>query len=96
MMIFSEDTDVVRSISAMIASYSASLLDVGKSSHMACSILSPVGALSCKPTPAHVCREAPSTLRIYQLALFRSVSCWGIYVKKPANIYPFNTKRGLY
>ena len=65
MMIFSEDTDVMRSILARIASYSVSLLDAGKSSRMACSILSPIGALSCKPTPALVCREAPSTLRTH-------------------------------
>ena len=39
MMIFSEDTDIARLILARIASYSVSLLDAGKSSHMACSIL---------------------------------------------------------
>ena len=65
MMIFTEDTEVARSISARIASYSASLLDAGKSNRIACSILSPVGALSCKPTPAPFYREAPSTLRIH-------------------------------
>ena len=43
MMIFSKDTDVARSILARIASYSVSLLDAGKSSRMACSILSQVG-----------------------------------------------------
>ena len=69
MMILSEDTDVARSISVRIASYSGSLLDMGKSSCMACSILSLVGALSCKPTPAPVCRETLSTLRIHQPAL---------------------------
>ena len=75
MMIFSEDTDVVRSIPTRFASYSVSLLDAGKSSHKACSILSPVGALSCKPTPTPVCREAPSTLRIHQPTLLGSASC---------------------
>ena len=45
MMIFSKGTDVARSIPARIASYSISLLDVGKFSHMACSILSSVEAL---------------------------------------------------
>ena len=44
----------MRSIPTRIASYSVSLLDVGKSSCMACYILYPVGALSCKPTPALV------------------------------------------
>ena len=65
MMIFSEDTEIARSILARIASYSASLLDAGKSNLIACSILSPVGALSCKPTPTLVCQEALSTLRIH-------------------------------
>ena len=75
MMIFSEDMDVARLIPTRITSYSVSLLDAGKSSRMACSIISPTGALSCKPTPAPVCREAPSTLRIHQPALPRSASC---------------------
>ena len=35
MMIFSEDTEIARSILAMIASYSASLLEAGKSKRMA-------------------------------------------------------------
>ena len=65
MMIFSKDTEVARSILAKIASYSASLLDAGKSDRIAYSILSSVGALSCKPTLAPVCQEAPSTLRIH-------------------------------
>ena len=56
MMIFSEDTDVAWLISDKIASYSVSLLYAGKSSRMACSIISPVGALSCKPTPGPVKR----------------------------------------
>ena len=54
MMSFSNDTDFARSILAKIASYSVSLLDVKKSSRMTCSILSPIGALSCKMTPALV------------------------------------------
>ena len=65
MMIFSKDTKVARLIMTRIASYLVSLLDAGKSSCMACSILSPVGALSCKPTLTPVFREAPSTLRIH-------------------------------
>ena len=48
MMIFFEDTEIARSIPARIASYSASLFDEGKSNCIACFILSPVGALSCK------------------------------------------------
>ena len=55
MMIFFEDKDVVRLISARIASYLVSLLDTGKSSCMDCSILSLGQALSFKPTPTPVC-----------------------------------------
>ena len=65
MMIFSEDTEIVRFIPARIASYSVSLLDAGKSNRVACSILSLIGALSCKLTPALICLEEPSTLRIH-------------------------------
>ena len=51
---FSNDTDCARSTPARIASYSVLLLDTGKFTRMACSTLSPVGALSYKPTPAPV------------------------------------------
>ena len=96
MMIFYEDMEIARSISARIASYSASLLDAGKSNRIACSILSPIRALSCKPTLAPVCREVPSTLRIHQSALLGSAFYWWIFDKNFANIYPFITKHGLY
>ena len=66
MVIFSEDMEIARSISARIASYSSLLLEARKSNRIACSILSLVGALSCKPTPVPICQEAPSTLRIHQ------------------------------
>ena len=65
MMSFFEDTDFARSIPTRIASYSVSLLDAGKSSCMAYSILSLIGALSCKLTPALVWQEAPSRLRVH-------------------------------
>ena len=55
MIIIFEDTEIVRSILARIALYSASLLEVGKSNRRACSVLSPVGDLNCRPTPALVC-----------------------------------------
>ena len=45
MISFPEDTDFARLIQARMASYSTSLLDMGKSSHMACSILSSVWGL---------------------------------------------------
>ena len=54
MMSFSGDTDFARSIPTIIASYSVSLLDVGKSSRMTCYIFRPVRDLSCKLTPAPV------------------------------------------
>ena len=54
MMIFYEDTDVVRLILAKIASYLVSLLEVGKIRRMTYSILSPVRVLSYKFTPAPV------------------------------------------
>ena len=75
MIIFFEDTEIARSIPTMIASYSASLLEVGKSKRMACSIISLVRALSCSPSPALVCREASSTFRVHQLELSGSISC---------------------
>ena len=75
MMFFSEDTKITRSTLARIASYSASLLDAGKSNRIACYILSPVGALSYKPTPDLIYRETPSTLRIHQLTLPGFASC---------------------
>ena len=55
----------MRSIPAMIASYSASLLEAGKSKHMVCSIISSVEALSYSPSPAPVYRKAPSTFRVH-------------------------------
>ena len=73
MMIFSEDTEIA--ILAMIASYSASLLEAEKSKRMAYSIISPVGALICSLNPASVYREAPSTFRVHQLELSDFVSC---------------------
>ena len=51
---FFDDNDLARSILIRIFSYSASLLDVGKSSRMAYSTLSSVEAFSYKPTPALV------------------------------------------
>ena len=62
---FSDDTNYARLTPARIASYLVSLLDAGKFSRMACSTISPIGALSCKPTPAPVWREASSTLRVH-------------------------------
>ena len=93
---FSDDIDLSRLIPARIASYSVSLLDAGNSSHMACSTLSPVRAFSCKPTPAPVWREAPSTLRIHQPLLSWTTSNWGSSARKSFNTFLLNAKRGLY
>ena len=65
MMLFYEDSEIARSSSAIIASYSASLLEKGKSKCMACSIISLVGDSSCSPSPAPICLKAPSTLRVH-------------------------------
>ena len=75
MMIFSEDTKITRSSPAMIASYSASLLEAEKFKRMACSMTSLVGTLSYSPKPAPICREAASTFRFHQLELSGSFSC---------------------
>ena len=75
MIIFFKDTEIVRSIPTMMASYSASLLEAGKSKRMAYSIISPIRALSCSPRSAPVCREAPSTFRVHQLDPSSSISC---------------------
>ena len=96
MMIFSEDIEITRSIPARIASHSASLLDARKSNRIACFILSPIWALSCKLTPAPIYLEAPSTLRIHQSALPGPASYLGISANKFTNICPFIAKRGLY
>ena len=95
MMIFSKDTKIARSSPAMIASYSASLLEVEKFRLMSCSMTSLIGALSCNPTSDLVCREAPSTFRVHQPELSGSISCLGISAKKLASTYPFSARRGL-
>ena len=74
MMIFSKDTEIARSIPAMINSFSASLLETGKSKRMACSIISPVRALGCSPSPAPVCREAPPKFKVHHPELSDFVS----------------------
>ena len=74
MMIFSEDTEIARSILGIFALYFASLLDAGKSKCMDYFIISPVGALSCSPSPAPNFRETPSTFRVHQSELSDFVS----------------------
>ena len=95
MMIFSEDTEIVRPSSTVFVSYSTSLLEAGKLKRMACFMTSPVGDLSYSPKPAPICREAPSIFRVHQSKLFGSISYLRIYAKKSANTCPFNSRRGL-
>ena len=59
----------VSSIPARMTSNSDSLLEALKPKRIACSIFSMVGDLSCRPTPALVCRDAPSTLRVHRFKL---------------------------
>ena len=92
MNVFSKDMEIARSILTMIALYSASLLETGKSKRMACSIISPIGDLSYSPSSTPVCHEVPSTFRVRQLELFSSISCCGISTKKSASTCPFNTR----
>ena len=80
------------SIPTRIASYSISLLDAGKSNRMAYSTLSPIGAFSCKLTPAPVWREDPSTLKIHQPLLSWTTFAWGSFVRKSAITCPFSVK----
>ena len=50
---------------AIMTSYSDSLLEALKPKRSACSILSPVGEVHCRPMPAPDCLEAPSTQRVH-------------------------------
>ena len=95
MMILSEDTEIARFSSAMIASYSASLLEAGKFKLMACSMTFPIGALSCSPRLTPVCRKVLYTFRVHQLEPFGSISYFGISTKNSSNTCSFNARWGL-
>ena len=92
----SDDIAASNSISAMMASYSNSLLEALKPSFIACSILSPLGNFNCRPMSAPGCRDAPSTLRVHQFELSGHVSGWGISTRKSTRTYPFLANLGLY
>ena len=79
-----------------MASYSDSLLVALKLNCTACSILSPVGEVNCRPMPALDCLEAPSTHMVHQPFLFGHVSGLGIYARKSAKTCPFFESLGLY
>ena len=69
------DRTRARSNPDRMASYSASLLEAGNPSRMACSKCSPVGDCSRSPTPEPDEREAPSTRRVHHSCLLDSW-CW--------------------
>ena len=81
---------------AIMASYSDSLLEALKPKQTACSILSPVGEVNCRPMPAPDCLEAPSTQRVHQPFSSEQVSGCGISARKSAKTYPFFESLGLY
>ena len=84
------------SIPARMASYSDSLFEALKPSRIAYSILSPPRDFIADQCQAHVCRDAPSTLRVHQFKLAEHVSGWGILARKSARTYPFLANIGLY
>ena len=86
----------VSSTPAIKASYSDSLLEASKPKRTACSILSPVGEVNCRPMPAPDCLEAPSPQRVHQPSLFGRVLGCGSSARKSTKTYPFLENLGLY
>ena len=88
----------VRFNSDMIASYSASLLNVENASRMAYSSCSLVGDCRRRSTPDPDAREAPSTWRIHHPSLHGSTSWedWGISAMKYVMTWPFMDNLGWY
>ena len=81
---------------AIMASYSDSLLKALKPKRTACSILSPVGEVNCRPIPTTDCLEAPSTQRVHQPLSSGEVPGYGISTRKSAKTCPFFETLGLY
>ena len=81
---------------AIVASYSDSLLVALKPNLTACSILSPVEVVNCRPMPALDCLEALSTQRVHHPFLSGQVSGCGISTRKSAKTCPFFESLGLY
>ena len=81
---------------ATMASYSDLLLEALKPKRTACSILSPVGEVNCRPMPAPDCLEAPSTQRAHQPFSFGQVLGYRISTRKSAKTCPFFESLGLY
>ena len=67
---------------AIKASYFDSLLEALKPKWTACSILSPVGEVNCRPMTAPDCLEAPSTQRVHLPFSSGQVSGCGISARK--------------
>ena len=80
---------------AIMASYSDSLLEELKPKRMACSILSPVREVTCRPIPAPECLEALSTQRVHYPLLSGQVLGCGISERKSAKTWPFFASLGL-
>ena len=82
--------------SAIMASYADSLLEALKHKRTACSILSLVGEVNCRPMPSPDCLEASSTQRVHQPFSSGQVSGCRISARKSAKTYPFFESLGLY
>ena len=79
-----------------MASYSDSLLVALKPNRIACSILSQVGEVNCRPMLAPDCLEAPSTQSVHQPFLSRQVLGCGISAMKSAKTCPLFESLVLY
>ena len=80
----------------IMASYSDSLFKVLKPKRKACSILSPIGEVNCRPIPAPECLEALSKQRVHRPLLSGQVLGCGISARKSAKTCPFFASLGLY
>ena len=81
---------------AIMASYSELLLVALKPNRTTCSILSSVREVNCRPMPALVCLEAPSTLSAHQPVSLGQVSGYGISAMKSTKTCAFFESLGLY
>ncbi|RVW15436.1 hypothetical protein CK203_094702 [Vitis vinifera] len=87
----------VRSNTDMMVSYSASLLEAGNPSRMACPRCSPVGDCSRSPTPDPDDREAPSTRKVhhsFSLGSLRWIGLREYSSTKSAITWPFMDSLG--
>ena len=88
-----------KSSSSKIASYLASLLEVGKPSRITCSSSSPVGDCKIRPTPTLEALDAPSTWSIHHSSLGESTKWdgfWGSSAIKSTMTCHFNVSLGWY